>query len=166
MKLNYGWLFDIRTSDELFEYLQNVRAPKARAEFAEAMKYYNGQAHANHIALLAEVKGISITEAQLKLNADLADSMEKTLRDTGQIFVNIHGGYFGTHGGIRVWESQDIDVFALPEEKVRFIQWVGGTHWYAKIGDEDIVVDGRQKWDTKGEAEDAAAKYLKGKKRK
>lgn len=165
MKLNYGWLFDIRSLDELFDYLNNVRAPRARTELSDALKYVNGQSHANVIALLAETKEISIMEAQIQFNESIMRSMEKTLFETRQIFVNSNGGYFGTHAGVLARESRDIDIWALPKEQPRFIQWPDGTHWYAKIGDEDIVVDGKQKWDTKSEAEAAAVKYLKGKKR-
>lgn len=165
MGLNYGWMFDIRTIDELFDYLDNVRAPRARAELAEAMKYAQGLSHANIVALLAETKGITVMEAQLTLNQQIMRGMEKVLFEDKQIFVNGVGGYFPAHKGTKVHESKDIDVWALPKEQPRFIQWTGGEHWYAKIGDEDIVVDGNQKWNTKAEAEKAAAKYLKGKRR-
>lgn len=165
MGLNYGWLFDIQSPDELFDYLEFVRASRARAELAEARKFAAGQSHANVVAFMAQIKGITVLEAQLELNSRIMRGMEKVLFQDRRLFVNSNGGYFGVTEKIKIHESRDIDVWALPEEKPRFVQWTGGTHWYAKIGDEDIVVNGRQKWDTKAEAEAAAAKYLKGKKR-
>ena len=46
-------------------------------------------------------------------------------------------------------------------EDVEFIQWPGGTHWYAKIRREDIVdACGNQKWNTRMEAMQAAKWYL------
>lgn len=163
--LNYGWMFDLRTVDELFDYLDNVRAPRARAELVQAMNYVRGLEHANIVVLMAEAKGISVIDAQLSLNEKIMRGMERVLFEDKQIFANGVGGYFGSTKGIKVHESRDIDVWALPKEEPRFIQWPGGEHWYAKIGDEDIVVDGKQKWDTKAEAEKAAMKYLKGKRR-
>lgn len=165
MGLNYGWLFDIRNVDELFDYLDNVRAPRARAEFAEALKYAQGIGHANMIATIAGMKGITILEAQTKFNSDVMKAMEKSLFKKGRIFVNGLGGHFVVHDDLKIKESREIDVWALPEEKPRFIQWPGGTHWYAKIGDEDIVVDGTQKWDTLEQAAQAAEKFMKGKRR-
>ena len=44
---------------------------------------------------------------------------------------------------------------------IRLIQWKDGSHWYAKIGREDVVMYGKQKWDTKEEANKMAEKYLK-----
>lgn len=47
-------------------------------------------------------------------------------------------------------------------DKVKFIQWPGGKHWYAKIGHEDIVdKNGNQKWESRIDAEAAAYWYIK-----
>ena len=46
-------------------------------------------------------------------------------------------------------------------DDVRFIQWNGGKHWYAKVNKEDVTDEfGRQKWNTKDEAEKAAKWYI------
>lgn len=58
------------------------------------------------------------------------------------------------------------DTLSFPTERytlddVRYIQWDGGIHWYAKIGKIDIVdSNGNQKWNTKAEAEQAAKEYF------
>lgn len=45
-------------------------------------------------------------------------------------------------------------------EDVRFIQWPGGKHWYAKIGNIDIVSEyGNQKWNDKYYAMEVAKKW-------
>lgn len=47
-------------------------------------------------------------------------------------------------------------------EDVRFIQWEGGRHWYAKIGSIDIVDKyGNQKWNDKYYAMEIAKKWCK-----
>lgn len=49
----------------------------------------------------------------------------------------------------------------LTMDDVRYLQWYGGKHWYAKVGKLDIVdKDGNQKWDTKKEAEEAARWFI------
>lgn len=46
-------------------------------------------------------------------------------------------------------------------EDVRYIQWNGGIHWYAKVGNMDIVDEqGNQKWNTKDEAVKAVSWYF------
>lgn len=68
-------------------------------------------------------------------------------------------------------ETVETEHFAYPTKNnwclddVRYMQWntlgIRGTHWYAKIGNRDIVDDnGNMKWDTKQQAEQAAIKFL------
>lgn len=44
-------------------------------------------------------------------------------------------------------------------EDARYIQWPGGEHWYVKFGNIDVVVDGKQKWNSRLEAEEATRKF-------
>ena len=44
-------------------------------------------------------------------------------------------------------------------DKPRFIQWRGKKHWYCKIGNMDVVVDGKQSWNTKDKAKLAFKKW-------
>ena len=59
------------------------------------------------------------------------------------------------------------DELTFPDEEkptmddVRYMQWDGGWHWYAKIGDLDVTDKyNNQKWNTKEEAEEAAKWYI------
>ena len=46
-------------------------------------------------------------------------------------------------------------------DDVKYVQWTGGYHWYAKVNKEDVVDElGNQKWNTKKEAEEAAKWYI------
>jgi hypothetical protein len=63
-----------------------------------------------------------------------------------------------THKIIQEKESEEL---VFPEGgKARFLQWPNGHHWYVKIGDVDVKVDGEMKWDTKEKAEEAYQKFL------
>lgn len=52
--------------------------------------------------------------------------------------------------------------FLIPTlDDVKYVQWTGGYHWYAKVNKEDVVDElGNQKWNTKKEAEEAAKWYI------
>lgn len=165
MTLDYGWLFDIQSYQDIQGWWDNVRLGKAQKDFQEAVKYAEGKAHANVLASLAELSGISLIDALTNMNESLGKGMAKVLDEQGRLFINDLGGYFGYVDGIETYETKEIDVWALPGQEPRFIQWPDGAHYYAKIGDEDVVVDGKQKWDTLKEAKVAAEKYLKGKRR-
>ena len=60
------------------------------------------------------------------------------------------------------------DEFVYPTQRpatmndVRIIVWNGGKHFYAKVGNFDIVDSkGNQKWNTESEAKAAAEEYIK-----
>ena len=78
--------------------------------------------------------------------------------------------------GDEILEDVEKDAIEYPVEcgarleDVRYMKWdmpdfhIKGTHWYAKIGKQDIVdKDGNTKWDTRAEAENAAKWFLEHK---
>lgn len=46
------------------------------------------------------------------------------------------------------------------ENDINIISWPGGKHYYAKVGNYDVVVNGVQKWNTKYEAREAAKTFI------
>ena len=65
---------------------------------------------------------------------------------------------------IKILEYCERDKFIFPiqgEKDIRIIKWDGGKHFYAKIGNEDVVIDNEQKWNTKERAREMALQYLK-----
>lgn len=164
-KLDYGYLFDIQNDEELLAWFENVRVPVAQEEFVDAVNSHEGGGKGGHatkggtITFLAGLKGISLVEALGKLNFDMMSGMHRILADSGRIFVGGNGGYFGMMSELEILDTHMVDKFILPTEEVRIIQWPGGEHFYAKIGNQDVVVNGKQKWDTREEAEAAAKKF-------
>lgn len=53
------------------------------------------------------------------------------------------------------------DTKPLTMNDVRYMQWEGGQHWYAKVGKLDVTdACNNQKWNSKDEAENAAKWFL------
>lgn len=68
---------------------------------------------------------------------------------------------------IEIVETIIKDTLVFPDEErldiddVRYMQWAGGIHWYAKVGNLDIVDEhNNQKWNTEGEAHKAAEWFV------
>lgn len=58
------------------------------------------------------------------------------------------------------WVEELVYPFEYNYDEVRFIQWPNSKHWYAKIGNIDIVDKyGRQKWHDKSYAQEIAKKW-------
>jgi len=52
-------------------------------------------------------------------------------------------------------------IFPITSEKdIRIIKWNNGIHYYAKIGNQDVVWKRKQKWDSHEEAYECAKFYL------
>lgn len=61
-----------------------------------------------------------------------------------------------------VWKDELEFPYEYKFEDVRFIQWPGGRHWCAKLGNIDIVSEyGSQKWSDKYYAMEVAKKWCK-----
>lgn len=162
MKIDYGWMFDIRTLPELLDYIDVVRASKIQKDVTDALKWRRGEAHASILATMAGMLDCSIIDAAIKLNGDAIEGLKKCLRETDRIFISDSGAYFGIFNGIEISESKIVDEFRLPGVEPRIIRWPNGKHFYAKIGDVDILDSNKnQKWDTRAEAERAVDQYMK-----
>lgn len=46
------------------------------------------------------------------------------------------------------------------ESSIKIIKWPGGTHYYAKVGNYDVVINGVQKWNTEYGARNAAKQFI------
>lgn len=44
--------------------------------------------------------------------------------------------------------------------RIKISRWQDGTHYYAQVDGEDVVVDGRCKWDTYAQAMKAAKQFI------
>lgn len=78
--------------------------------------------------------------------------------------MNDVGGWRTLSADDEILIEQTIDDFhQWPDAEPKFIRWPKGTHWYAKFGPVDVVVDGKQKWDSRQEAETAVAHWMKTK---
>lgn len=54
-----------------------------------------------------------------------------------------------------------IEVGKYTKDDIKVSRWPDGSHWYAKIGYIDVVVDGEHKWNARWEAQSKAEQFLK-----
>lgn len=166
-KLEYGYMFDIQRPSELLDWFIVVRLPKGAEEFGDASRSREGGnpsgSHATKgaaLATMAGIRGTSLADSLVKLNSNLYEGMVRTLEHAGRIFINSNGGYFGFKKSLKIEDTRCVFAYILPSENIRVTQWPNGKHYYAKVGDQDVVIDGIQKWNTFEEARAAADFFL------
>ena len=161
--IDYGFMYELRNGIDLEEYTQEVAQPRWACgfwdDFASRNLSHAATAEGNLIREYSALRGKSQLETLGRMVEDGYLSMTRAL-SAGPIVVNRNGGYFPlTHQKVK--ESREIHTWTLPGATLKISQWPNGTHFYARIGDEDVVLYGRRKWDTKEEAEQAAKKFAR-----
>lgn len=125
---------------------------------------------ARAVEILSSSNNISIIEASLQIENDILQH-RINLYLKGEIqYLSMGLSCLLLSTTTKIIEDKFKDEMIYPSEEnlniedVRYLQWDGGKHWYAKIGYEDIVdKNGNQKWDTKQEAEEASKWYIQNK---
>jgi len=100
---------------------------------------------------------------------EIEKSISKVLNQES-VYINRSGGWcihsqdFKILGSIESDNAEKFPLLVEPDSlstKIKIIQWRCGTHYYAKVEDYDVVVDGKQKWNSYKEAEQNAKAWLK-----
>ena len=114
------------------------------------------------VAALAPTYG-SMINAATHLENDFFKTKAKDLLREGKIYCDDDYTYFTTNKEpISTIEKNKMVYPQYSIEDIRIINWgEHGKHFYAKIGNYDVVVDDLQKWDSHDEAYEYAVKFLK-----
>lgn len=117
------------------------------------------------VTLLAGVKGLSWFEAAHELENKTYNDRIKHFGKSPMYLSN--GLAYSTPKEEPDYQDEQwLDEIMYPisefdPNRVRYIQWPGGKHWYAKIDNYDVVDQhGNQKWNTQEEAEKAVRRWL------
>ncbi len=174
------WYFKPETKADIDEHWNKYVAGEINDGVAEYVAHLKAHANGRYIGHYTTVWGSMIEQIQLctqsphaivsamKQETELYHNRLRDVLQGREIYLSEGLTVFMlTEGYTEIVEHYYSDVLAFPHEKytlddVRFIMWEGGKHWYAKIGNIDIVdSNGNQKWNTKAEAEKAAKEYLR-----
>lgn len=180
------WQLEIKTLPELLDYYEKIYTNKIGKT---ALNYINsrevtGNISSDHLTtegwamkLFTENSfnsgKVKISEIVQNYNSKILNSMIDTLEKAKALYFNENGGYWPLYKDENLEDTRyildirilDDIVFPLKDSKellnYRLIRWPLGKHWYVKIGDLDVEVNGFRKWNTKEEAEKAGKYYLR-----
>src|SRR5271166_1181837 len=99
MKLDYGWMFHIKTQTELWDYWTVCRAGSIQRGVAEGIEASQGKCHVKSgDGYIAEMilKFAGILEVSEEFSK-IYQQMLLAVSDHDEIFVNQHNGYFWKH---------------------------------------------------------------------
>ena len=121
----------------------------------------------SQVEMFSSMKGTNIIETAINLENEALKTRINAYSKFNKIYLPIGLQVFLMSDFVEIVEDEYREEMTYPSEDnpklndVRYIQWDGGNHWYAKIGVMDITdKHNNQKWDTKEEAIEAARWYL------
>lgn len=172
------WMLLIETEKELLDFIE-IRKRELSRSYFDAKKNTSRKIHhkSNEQALIEFFfiyKKHKDKETVLDDIMALTGSTSKFIRsyiesfaESRRLLVNSSNGYFpcSNKKDIKIYKIIESKEYAFPEDLegiIRLSQWPGGTHWYATIGNKDVVVNGEQKWNTRKEALKMAKIFTKG----
>lgn len=110
-------------------------------------------------SFLMKLRGDSLVGVLGSLMASKSRVMDLAIEAYGFIYVNINGGWQTPSSYLTI--LREVQSLKWPDIEPRYLRWPNGKHYYIKVGDQEVVVDGQSKWNTIESAKMAYAKWIK-----
>lgn len=168
------WVLKIDNTCTLIDYLTEHRGYIIEKALMEEVTSIKERTHvtdsvAPAVSQIAMATGDSFVNVLSRMEGDVASGMCKILDDDNILYVKPNGSYcFDTkdHKLYTILETRKSERFVFPYNKddVKIEKWPGGVHWYVKVGNISLEIDGKSKWNTYDAAKRASVKFLEEKK--
>lgn len=161
--LDYGFLYELRTSADVEAYWAEIGQPRWSFGFADYLARAETHPITSEGSFIQTVSNAT-GDAPLLVMGRTMDKVYLGMLRCLPLVVNRNGGFFPLDSRLTIKERRTIDTWFLPvagKASVSITQWPNGKHFYAKVGDVEVELYGRRKWDTKADAEAAAKRFAK-----
>lgn len=169
-----GWWLKLTSQEELEAYLDitNSRYGRAFQNYLKDSFYGASVGHGPYIqeaglTLTAYLRGVnqhkSFIESLTGLAGESAQNMLDAIHEYGAIYVNRSGGWNWDPGPHENGDFSRSDKLVWPDftkSDIRISQFPGGRHFYAHIGNTQVTWNGRRRFESRKDAEAAAAAYI------
>lgn len=159
-----SWWLKISTVEEMCNYFTEEweRRKNACLEDKERVKakFHSSNYLTGACDVISSTRHISFEDALDSLQKQLYKDWYKFLYEGKTIYVNGVGGYNFSQEEKRIYKKEGYDFPCFSENDIRILQWPGGKHYYAYIGDLEIRDGDTMKWNSKEEALTVAKMYI------
>ena len=173
LQIVYSWLLLATDIDEIIEHHKifvGKEIEKGIIDYAENVKRYSHYTTtwAAYGDILASTKGTSFINAISNLEKDMLMAKFEALNTYNAILIGEKGNFMPYDESRYIILKKEYKkqlVYPvkqnISEKDIEITQWKDGWHYYAKVAGKDVVIDGKQSWDTYDDAFTAALKYIK-----
>lgn len=170
-----GWWLKIKNYDELLNYHQqtNKKYDDVLHNFLVAKEAGNGMVHMDYltyaICLSAKEERKNIIKTINNFASEVFRNQLDSLREYGVLYINSKGGYCFPYNDdlveLQFVKRETLDFPDYKEDEIKITRFPLGKHFYVKIGDLEIIENGKCKWNTYERAYEVALKYITSKKK-
>lgn len=157
-----GWWLKIDSAEKLIDYHQ-----KTEKLYGDVIADYlhNKEGHWTNkrtyaVVMYAEKHHLTIYDAIIQFRMMIAQQQLDRIHEDGAIYINSVGGY---HSKATYNQYVVKDKLIFPDFKssdIKIEQFPGGTHWYAYVGNMQVINGDIRKWNSYKEAYEYAKKYV------
>ena len=164
-KGEFPWMLECEDIKLLIEHSEKYNGHLIRGfESLISNDYDESTQHGKAIQCIAKSEGTSIIVAAMSMENRVFQGKLRTINSCGKIFLRENGSYCINQSSFTIINTiikDDIKYPNYTKSDIKVSQWKNGTHYYAKIGNMDIVnKNGNQKWNSYDEAYNEALKQL------
>jgi len=169
--IEYDYLLLVDNTVSFSDYLMHT-AEQTGLDYLELKRKPQNGCHWSRVQEAIRLK-LELTKGRKTILDDLSiansvfvETATKLYAQYGAFVVNSNGGMFPLDGKCEILETVESEKLVWPfgrlktEDRIKITQWPNGTHWYARVDGEDVVMDNEQKWNTYKEAYDKAIQYI------
>lgn len=162
----YGWRLVLSSIVELSDYDIEIGMNRIGSSFERVINKKILTKEDEYLQAHCKATGQGFIYGAADVNSKGFQSKWNAINKYGKIYVNEVGGWFMLQDGMRILKTVQTETFKFPdvlyaESDIRITQFNGGKHFYAKVGDFQVVdKDGDTKWNTRQFAETVAKKFL------
>ena len=111
-----------------------------------------------------DIKGTSFIKESTTLENKVYQGKVNTLLKGYILLLRENGSYMVINDSIKIINTFYNDELIYPNytlDDIKIKRWDGGKHYYAKIGNMEVVIDGINKWNTPQRAREMAEQFFK-----
>jgi len=167
--IQHGWMFKATTAEDIVEFHERIGSNNMALGFNDVLRADLDKKHlkteeGSAIKQLSNIKDTDLITTTMMLDEQIFNSKIKMMVKYGCIYIRPSGSYMAPVKGVEELDTITKNELIYPEyteANIRINQFQGGQHYYAKIGNLDVVdEDGNQKWNTFKEAKRQALLFL------
>ncbi len=165
--MHYFEIVQPRQVERYFDVKKRLNKKFPPEKFKDVALHLNEQDYGLYASIACKPNRKSIIDDLFILSDTFCKPKINAVLKGNKLIINAANGWcclLAGKSGHEILEIIEKDKLVFPyysEQDIHVSKWLGGKHYYARIGNTSVIVNGKTKWNTAKEAERNAKEFLK-----